>query len=192
MPAEDESRLTESDAALLRKTAGGDRDALEVFVSRHEAAVFRLARALVGDSSRADDVLQETFLAAWRNAGQFDGGPSARGWLLTITRNAVHRQFRRHAGEPAEIGSLSDLGERAGWAVEDPRFAERLENRELVMAGFGTLTAEEREVLVLRDVEGFSGEEVARMLGLSVPAMKSRLHRARLRFMANVREKSHA
>jgi RNA polymerase sigma-70 factor, ECF subfamily len=184
--------MTESDAALLRKTAGGDRSALETILDRHDRAVFRLARALTGNDATAEDVLQETFLAVWRNAGAFDGSDSARPWILTIARNAAHRQFRRRAGEPAALEPLGDGGGETGWGTVDADFAERVADRELVRIGFDGLLREEREVLMLRDVEGFSGEEVANILGLTLPAMKSRLHRARLHFVANLRRSMHA
>lgn len=182
--------MTESDADLLRKTACGDREAFERLLDLHEAAVFRLARALVPSRPEAEDVLQETFLAVWRNATAFSGAGSARGWILTITRNAANRQFRRHAGEPVQHEPLEQLGVEAGWAVEDPSFADRVANRELVEIGFRSLSADEKEVLVLRDMEGFSGQEVTAILGISAAAMKSRLHRARLRFVASLREKT--
>lgn len=178
--------MTESDAELLRKTAAGDREALEAILDRHEGAVFRLARALTGNDATAEDVLQETFLSVWRNAGAFAGNDSARAWILTIARNAAHRQFRRHAGEPQELEPLD-----VGWGSIDADFAERIANRELVSIGFDGLMPEEREVLMLRDVEGFSGEEVAEILGLTLAAMKSRLHRARLHFVANLRSAVH-
>lgn len=180
-----------TDAELLRKASGGDRDALEELVSRYESVVFRFARAMSGDPAAAEDVLQETFLAVWRNSGGFRGEDSARAWILSIARNATHRRFRRHAGEP-QVASLSELGAEAGFARVDPQFTERLADRELVEIGFQGLTLEEREILMLRDAEGYSGEEVAAALGISLAAMKSRLHRARLRFMAGIREKTHA
>jgi RNA polymerase sigma-70 factor (ECF subfamily) len=181
-----------TDAELLREIAGGDRDALETIVSRYEPAVFRFGQALTGDRAAAEDVLQETFLAVWKNAGTFRGAGSARSWVLSIVRNAANRRFRRHAGEPGQMESLSDLGAAAGFARVDPQIADRLADRELVEIGFRGLPVEDREILLLRDGEGYSGEEVAEALGISLAAMKSRLHRARLRFLAGIREKIHA
>ena len=184
--------MTDPDATLVQKTAEGDRDALESIVTRYESAVFRLAKALTGNDAAAEDVLQETFLAVWRHAGTYDGTGSVRAWILTVARNAARRHFRRHAGEPAEVASLSQLGEAAGWGSDELPLGDRVANAQLVQIGLHGLEEEEREILLLREVEGFSGEETARMLGVSLAAMKSRLHRARLHFMANVREKSHA
>lgn len=186
--------MTDADAEDLRRTAGGDREAFERFVDRHEAGVLRYVRNVVADPDRAEDALQDTFVAAWRGAAGFRGEGSARAWLLTIARNAVRRQGRRRAGEPERFVPLDSLALTAGWgqpaADDDP--ARRLETRELVERGFRGLDAADREILVLRDLEGFTNEEAARTLGLSVAAVKSRLHRARLRFTGNLREVDHA
>ena len=139
----------------------------------------------------AEDALQETFLACWRSAGTFAGGDSARHWLLAIARNAARRLYRRKRGEPHEFVSLDELGREAGWGggAADPPLApdDRAAARETLEAALMTLSAEEREVLILRDLEGFSGEETASLLHLTLPAAKSRLHRARLRLAAALR-----
>ncbi len=187
-----EGSLEQDDAVILRRTAAGDHGAFEVLVERHEAAVLRFIQGISRDPGRVEDALQESFLAAWRGAGNFRGGESARGWLLGIARNVVSRQYRRRAGEPSEHLSLSDLGVEAGWGAEPPDLvAKRLEDRDLVEQGLRGLSPEDQEILILRDLEGFTVDQVAQMLSLSLAATKSRLHRARLRFMANVRGEIH-
>jgi RNA polymerase sigma-70 factor, ECF subfamily len=177
-----------SDAEILRRTAAGDASAFELLVARHEAAVYRYIRALVQVEDRLDDALQETFIAAWRGAAGFRGESGARAWLLQIARRATLRQYRRHAGEPRHHASLETLAVEAGWSdVSRDPLAERLAARELVEAGFRGLSTEDREILVLRDLEQLTGEEAAATLGITLPAQKSRLHRARLRFLANVK-----
>lgn len=179
------------DRSLLHSVAAGDRAAFDALVERHQASVYRLLSAMGASSADADDALQETFVAAWRNAGSFQGAGSARAWILTIARNALRRAHRRRAGEPERFEPLEELGLQAGWGREDPEL-EALERRDLLGKALGTLSSADREILVLRELEGFAGEEVAEMLGLTVPAMKSRLHRARLRLVAAVQEVSHA
>lgn len=176
------------DRELLARAAGGDRAAFGSFVERHQAAVFRYLRAAGGVEADAEDALQEAFLAAWRGAGTYRGGGSGRGWILTIARNALHRAHRRRVGEPRELEPLEGLGLEAGWGAEEDDALEALARRDLLERALGGLTPEDREVLILRELEGFPGEEVAEMLGLNLAAMKSRLHRARLRFVANLRE----
>jgi RNA polymerase sigma-70 factor, ECF subfamily len=192
--AAESRRLSEPDAALLGRAALGDGAAFETFLERHQAAAYRLVRAIAATPADAEDALQETFLACWRSAGTFAGGASARQWVLAIARNAARRLYRRKRGEPADFVSLDDLGREAGWgapaAATDWRGRE--DARETIEAALTTLSAEEREVLILRDLEGLSGEETARVLQLTLPAAKSRLHRARLRLAAALRSDADA
>lgn len=185
MPAE----AAEGDRELIRRAAAGDREAFERIVERHQAAVHRYIRSIVHQAAAAEDALQETFLAAWRAAGTFRGEGGARPWLLAIARHASARQFRRRAGEPADTTPLEDLGREAGWGGEaDPEAqALRRERLEILSAALAALAPDDREVIVLRDLEGLTGEEAASVLGLELPALKSRLHRARLRFAARLR-----
>lgn len=177
----------DDDRALLEGVAAGDRAAFTALWRLHQPAVRRFAAVLAGDA--ADDVVQETFLQAHRGAAAFRGEGSVRGWLLGIARFSVMRLHRRHAGEPRDHEPLEALGQRAGWGSDDPeRLASLAEDRDRVRAALARLAVEDREVLLLRDVEGLAGEDVAHALGLAIPAMKSRLHRARLRLAAAVRE----
>ncbi len=189
--------MSESDRELLERSAAGDAGAFEAFVARHQASVYRYLRALTGDDADAEDALQETFLAAWRGAAGFRGADSARAWILTIARNAARRQHRRRAGEPERFESVDSvdwLGLMAGWGSEPApdELLARLADRDLLARAMARLSEEDREILVLRDLEGFSGEEVTRMTGLTLPAAKSRLHRARLRLTAALKEEVHA
>lgn len=160
-------------------------------MARHGDAIWRFLRGLAGTDEAAEDALQECFLAAWRARGSFRGAGSARSWLLTIARNALYRAHRRRTNEPSQfdsVESLEELGPAAGWGAEGSNEdLERLENREWIEAALGRLSDRDREILLLRDVEGLTNEEVSRSLGLSIPTMKSRLHRARLRLMAELR-----
>lgn len=175
------------DARALEAAAAGSRAAFEGVVRRHEAAVLRYIRALLDDDDVAEDALQETFIAAWRGAGAFRGDGTARPWLLAIARNAVHRQHRRPVGQPSRFEPLETALE-AGWGREPGEaWAARLTAQEVVDEGLRALSPEDREILLLRDLEELGNEETAALLGLSVAAVKSRVHRARLRFMAAAR-----
>lgn len=181
--------MIDSDTELLVRTAAGDRSAFDQFVERHQAAVMRLLLAGADSPDDAEDALQEAFLGAWRSASTFSGNESARGWILTIARNALRRQYRRRVGEPSEFLPLDDLGRDAGWGSEEPPDAvyARVESRERLAQALSRLQPADREVLVLRDLEELSGEAAAAALGITVRAMKSRLHRARLRLAAELR-----
>ncbi len=186
----DEAACTLTDAELLARTAAGDTAAFERLVDRHEGPILRYLRGASGDADAADDAFQETFVSAWRAASSFRGELSARAWLLAIARRALARQRRRAHATQERPMSLEQLALLAGWGDPDaPDPGVAFEARELVERVFDGLTPEEREILILRDLEGFSGEETAQLLGLSLAAMKSRLHRARLRFVAEIGEK---
>lgn len=177
------------DAALLGAASAGDAHAFAVFMRAHQAAVHRYLLAMLGEGADAEDALQDTFINAWRSAGSYAATGSARRWLYSIARNVVRHQFRKRVGEPAHVESLEALGERAGWGcVPLTRWDSDVTNaRETLQAAMRQLPPDECEVLTLRELDGFSGEETAGLLGISLPAMKSRLHRARLRLAAAVR-----
>lgn len=142
-----------------------------------------------GDGVDLDDALQETFVAAWRGASTFGGDGSARAWLYGIARNIVRHQLRKRVGEPAHVDSVEHLAEQAGWGCADPveTFGEATLALDLLTVAMARLPQEEREILTLRELDGFTGEETAQLLQLSLPAMKSRLHRARIHLAAIVR-----
>lgn len=181
-----------SDQALLARSAAGDRVAFEQVVERHQASIYRFARLIVNRPEDAEDVLQQTFLSAWQGASGFRGDASVRTWLLTITRHAALRARHTRAREAEQVVSLDDLGVLAGWGVPDPEtLAVAAERRAQLDAALQSLTSDERVVMTLRDLEGLSGEETASVLGVSVSAMKSRLHRARMTFAARVKAEAH-
>lgn len=179
-------RFSESD--LVARAAAGDHDAFGVLVARHQASVFRLARAVTHSREAAEDVLQQAFLAAWQALPRFRGEASVRTWLLTIARHAAVRRQAAAAREPLDDTPLEDLGLQAGWGCDGPEdLAIRSEARATLSRALAALDAEDRTVLTLRELEGLSGEATAALLGVSLPAMKSRLHRARLRLAAEIR-----
>jgi RNA polymerase sigma-70 factor (ECF subfamily) len=176
------------DDDLMRRSAAGERDAFAQLVARHQAAVFRFARTLTSDPALAEDVLQETFLAALRGAHTYRGPDAVAPWLRTIARHALHHQLRRTTPEPVDDEALEQLGAAAGWGSDDlDVLRTRARSHARVDAALAALSPEDREVIVLRDLDGVPGEVVASELGLSLAAMKSRLHRARLRLAAALR-----
>lgn len=157
-------------------------------MARHRAALFHFARRLTGDDAAAEDVLQDTLVSALRHADQHRGEGSVRAWLFGIARRRAWDQRRRDRLEPTSDASLEVLGRAAGWGAEPAGPEARVGDREQLERALAALGPEDREVLLLRDVLGFDGEEAAQALGLGLAALKSRLHRARLRFAAALRE----
>jgi RNA polymerase sigma-70 factor (ECF subfamily) len=176
-----------SDQELIARTAEGDRRAFELLIERHAAAVLRLATAL-SDPSTAEDAMQQTFFSVYRHAASFRGDASVRTWLLTITRNTTHRlRGKTEREEPVEE-PLLELGVNAGWGSTDPEaIAIAAERSAALRQAMAMLSSEDQEVLILRDLEGLRGAEAAEVLGLGERALKSRLHRARLRLAACLR-----
>lgn len=181
-------RAEAEDVELMARAASGDRQAFERAVAPHLAAVARLTRAIAGGAA-ADDAVQETLLLAFRRASTWK--PSLGGlrpWLFAIARREAWRQrapLERHEDE----ATLEVLGLEAGWSAPDPEAqVQRAEDAERLAWAITALEPKDREVLLLRDVEGLSGEESAAVLGAELAAVKSRLHRARLKLMARLRE----
>ena len=129
----------------------------------------------------------------FRGSDSFRGDGAARSWVLGIARNICRRLYRKRIGEPDQLIPLEELGMQAGWGGTGPseNFLESLARRDTLERALARLASEDREILILRELEEFSGEETANLLELSVPAMKSRLHRARLRLAAALVEGSH-
>ncbi|MCU0228193.1 MAG: RNA polymerase sigma factor [Bryobacterales bacterium] len=181
-----------SDSQLMTAAGCGDQDAFHELVARTHPAVFRLAVAIVRNLADAEDVTQETYLAAFRTAAGFRGESTALTWLLRICRRQAWRTVSRRRESVADVPSLESLAQAAGWGTEDPeRCANRAEDRAQLQLALQSLSTEHREVLLLRDLQGLHGDQVAALLGLPLPAMKSRLHRARLSLAAALRQKGY-
>ena len=179
----------EDDRRLIAAIARGDRAAFDALVEAHRDAVWRLVRAHAREPARVEEALQETFLAVWRGAAGYRGDGAVRGWILGLARRQVARAHRLRAGEPRDVEPLDALGCAAGWGAPDPEAAARAaEVVAHVHAALDRLSAEDREILVLRDLEQLAAAEVCALLDLSLPAQKSRLHRARLRLLAALRD----
>jgi RNA polymerase sigma-70 factor, ECF subfamily len=176
----------ESDEALLRRAGRGDEAAFEALVDRHGDAMYRVAVRACGPGRESEDAVQDALLAAWRGAAGFRGESAVRTWLLQIVINACRRSHRRRSGEPArtepvEVAAAEPDADSGPEARTQAREVGRAIDRALA-----EMEAKAREVLVLRDVEGLSGDETAAALGLPLAAMKSRLHRARLELKQRV------
>lgn len=184
----------EADDAQLMLAAQGDgpasRAARERVIARHGPAIMRMLRIQLRDGAAAQDAFQDTFAAAFRSADTFKASAgSLRPWLFAIARNSLRRAHRQVAREQLTEPDWFALGQAAGFGADGPE--QRLsteEARTLLAQALAALAEEEREVLLLRDLEGLPGEQVAQLLGLGLAAMKSRLHRARLKLMAAYRE----
>lgn len=175
---------------LLRLAKAGDRRAVEELLRRHEPRVFRFGLRMCGDEEAAREVLQRTLLTAFEQLGTFREDSQISTWLYSIARSFCSRLHRRTRSAPLHDVELDAPG---GEAVLPPARdldpedqAAQREMAELVGAAIAALPHAYREVVVLRDVEGLSAEEAAGLVGISVPALKSRLHRGRQMLKAHL------
>ena len=171
-----------SDAALLKAVQARDGAAIDQLLSRYEQRVYRFGLRMCGNEADARDVLQETLLAAFRHLDGFREQASLSTWLYQVARSFCIKQRRRTVGEPARLESMEahEVQQLVDQHPAADARAHAAEMGRLIQQAMLALPAEQREVLVLRDVEGLSAEEAAAVLELEVGALKSRLHRARM------------
>jgi RNA polymerase sigma-70 factor (ECF subfamily) len=174
-----------SDEELLTAARQGDVAALETLLVRYQPHLYRFGLRMCGNEEDAGDVAQESLISMARSLRDFRGESSVSSWLYTIARRFCIKKRRRSKFAPARENSLDDLDTTAAERVADPspNPEQTTTNRELATAltrAIDALDPPQREVLVLRDVEGLSAPEVAKVLDISIDAVKSRLHRARV------------
>lgn len=170
---------------LLGAAKSGDAVALRRVLQLVSGPVYRFGRTFCGNVQDAEEVLQDVMAALAGSLDQFRGDSTLTTWAYTVARNTCSRKRRRRSGEPRNIHSLEDESVRgAAHAVADgsdpPTLLERGELREALQAAIAGLPRIQREVLLMRDVEGLSAKAVAKTLGITERAVKSRLHRARV------------
>jgi RNA polymerase sigma-70 factor, ECF subfamily len=170
--------VARTDADLVSRAQSGRLDAFEELVRRHRLATYRVAMRMLGDESDAEDATQDAFVQAWRNLGGFRADAAFSTWMYRIVTNRclnMLRSRRRTEPLPDDREAPASRPERiaeARWQVEDLKLA------------ILRLTPEQRAPLVLRELQGCTYEEIAEALDISIPAVKSRLHRARLELLA--------
>ena len=178
--------------ALIAASQNGDAAALEALVRTHQDRVYGFAVRMCRNVEDAKDILQETFLGVIRSIRDFREESKFSTWLYRIASNACLKKRRRgvHDPTPEKELSLDELMPRPDSEGRKPEIADWSDNAERALlrgelsarmeAAIDKLPKDYKIVLVLRDVEGLSAEETAQAVGLSVPAVKSRLHRARV------------
>jgi RNA polymerase sigma-70 factor, ECF subfamily len=172
---------------LLERARAGDAQALEALLERHQEQIYRFGMKMCRNPEDAKDILQDTLIGMARGVRNFRGGSSLSTWLYTIARGACIKRRRRSKFAPELDGDATDEVSRLAHDARLPD--EALAARRLEVAlnrAIASLEPTSREVLVLRDVEGLTAPEVAEVLGIGVPAVKSRLHRARLTVRAHM------
>ena len=176
------------DVELVRRSTRGDLAAFEQLVDRHRPVVVRVAARIVG-AEDAEDVSQDAFLRAFHRLDRFRGEAPFRAWLLRITHNAALDHLARRRAEPMDPRQFDASEPSASRPpAERLELRERIERLERKLRG---LSAEHRAVLVLRDAEGMSYEEIADITDSPLGTVKGRLHRARREFIEMLRANSY-
>ena len=176
-----DARRLDDDLPLVVRARAEDTEAFEALVRKHQGWVFTLAYRMLGDRADAEEVAQEIFLKAYRGLGRFKGDARFSTWLYRIATNHClnHLESRRR-----RVGSHTNPGHLVE-RVSDPaprpdQVVEQADVRHLVQQALLRLTPEHRGILVLREIQGLSYEEIGELLGLESGTVRSRLHRARM------------
>src|SRR3954471_14963507 len=175
------------EAPLLENARKGDLQAFSDLVNRYERKIFRLAKHITQNDEDAEDVLQETFLKAYSHLDTFQGQSKFYTWIVRIAVNEALMKLRKRKSsktvsldEPTDTGEDTMVREIAVWDEDPEQKYSRDELREILDKAVESLKPAFRTVFVLRDIEELSTEETASALDISIPAVKSRLLRARL------------
>jgi len=172
---------------LIEAARRGDADAFSELVSRYERKIYRLAKNITQNDEDAEDVLQEAFLKAFSHLNTFQGQSKFYTWLVRIAVNEALMKLRKRKSdrtvsldEPTDTGEDTVVREIAVWGDDPEQKYTREELRGILDNAIQSLKPAFRTVFTLRDIEELSTEETAEALGISIPAVKSRLLRARL------------
>jgi RNA polymerase sigma-70 factor (ECF subfamily) len=172
---------------LLAKARQGDQAAFNELVTRYSRKIYRLAKHITQNEEDAEDVLQETFLKAFEHLPDFQGQSKFYTWIVRIAVNESLMKLRKRKSdrsvpldEPVDTGEDTVVREIAVWEENPEQKYSREELGQILDEAVEGLRPAFRTVFVLRDIEELSTEETAEALGISIPAVKSRLLRARL------------
>ena len=168
---------------LIQKAQTGDRAALAQLVKQYEQTVYNFSFKVCRNKEKAENTMQETFLTMVKSLEQFSGNSKLSTWLYTIVSNhclMMARSEKKHVYSSLDDeDNLIDEKNIADWNITPDKVAENSELKKILDEAIDQLAPEYRIVFLLRDVQGLSTEETGKAVSLSVPAVKSRLHRAR-------------
>lgn len=177
--------MNESDDSLMVRVKRGDHRAFRILAERYRDRIFRFIYRMLHNEEVAEDLTQETFLRVFRRANTYKAGSNFSIWLYTIAKNLTFNRVRDEKRQP--LGVADSVDER-GWdlATKDPspdplEMSQRDEIRRLVAWGVAQLPPKFKSAVVLRDIEGFEYEQIARILRCPLGTVKSRVNRGRLR-----------
>ena len=187
--------MSDSDEALVIKSRGGDRAAFEELVRRTARLVYTRAYLETGDNHRAEDLVQETFLIAWRSIRQVKEASGFRPWLMSVLHSAVidsvRRESRKKRGGGGRGADAEAMLRLADGGSTPPESAERSEERARALSVLRSLPEEYRQVLMLRYLAGADYETIARQLALSNGSLRGLLHRGLAMLRSQIEAKTY-
>ena len=167
------------DVALLAEATGGDLEAFATLYRRHQQRVYRFARTMTGSSDAAEDITQEVFVVLLTDAARFDPGRAAfTTYVYGIVRNLSRHRVRRERAGPS-VEELVRSGRDFDCDDDPARLVEGAELAGAVRRALASLPSRYRELIVLCDLHDLSYEDAAQVVGATVPAVRSRLHKGR-------------
>lgn len=171
---------------LVERAKNGDTKAFEELMKMTQDKIYNLGLKLLGNKEDAADLLQETYIKAYENLQNFEGRSSFSTWLYRIATNFALMKLRKEKHKKVSIDELKQTAngtykrEISDWSENPVSHYRNEELKEILNEAISSLPPKYKSVFILHDVEGFSIPEVAQMLSLSVPAVKTRIHRSRL------------
>lgn len=184
-----------SDMELIEQFQKGSEAAFEEIVRRYETKAYNLAMRLTRNQEDAEEVLQDVFVTVYRKVAGFEGKSKFSSWLYRITVNAAFMKLRKRRQDQSialedvmsNLHNITTLAPQSTYSLPCDSLAVSNEVRVALEGAIGKLPGDYRAVFILRDIDGLSNKEVGDILDLSIPAVKSRLHRSRLMLRKRLR-----
>lgn len=183
------------DLAWMERIKGGDSEALREFIEAHQTRVIGTIVKMLGDETDAEDIAQQVFVRVWRSAPRWQPTAKVTTWLFKITRNLVFNELRRRKRHPAQSLDSHPIGEERERSTKAPDISSKPpdtamlddEMQRAIQAAIDELPETQRMAIILRRYDDVPYEEIGEILGLSVPAVKSVLFRARTELREKLR-----
>jgi len=183
-----------SEQQLIERAKNGDTKAFEELMKRTQTNIYNLGLRLLGNKEDAADLMQETYIKAYENLDRFEGRSSFSTWLYRIATNNALMKLRKEKNKKVSIDELKKFGDKSykieisDWSENPSSYFKSAELKEVLQKAIDSLPPKYKSVFILHDVEGLPLAEVARILSLSVPAVKTRVHRSRMYLREKISE----
>ena len=183
-----------SEQQLVERAKNGDTKAFEELMKRTQTNIYNLGLRLLGNKEDAADLMQETYIKAYENLNRFEGRSSFSTWLYRIATNNALMKLRKEKSKKVSIEELKKFGDKSykieisDWSENPSSYFKSAELKELLQKAIDSLPPKYKSVFILHDIEGLPLAEVAQILSLSVPAVKTRVHRSRMYLREKISE----